>query len=53
VGLARPRREVLEKTAQIFNSVRQRGLAMLGPDSGRDADQVLSLQALLSADSLV
>jgi flavin-dependent dehydrogenase len=53
VGLARPRREVLEKTAQIFNSVRQRGLAMLGPDSGRDADQVLSLQALFSADSLV
>jgi hypothetical protein len=53
VGLVRPRREVLEKTEQIFNSVRQRGLAMLGPDAGSDPDEVLSLQALLSADSLV
>ena len=53
VGLARSRREVLEKTEQIFNSVRQRALLMLGPDAARDPDEVLSLHALLSADSIV
>ncbi|MEX2207939.1 MAG: FAD-dependent monooxygenase [Myxococcota bacterium] len=53
VGLPRPRREVLEKTEQIFNSVRRRALLMLGPDACRDPDEVLSLHALVSADSLV
>jgi flavin-dependent dehydrogenase len=53
VGLPRPRREVLEKTEEIFNSVRRRALLMLGPDARRDPDEALSLHALLSADSLV
>jgi flavin-dependent dehydrogenase len=53
VGLPRARREVLEKTEQIFNSVRRRALLMLGPDARRDPDEALSLHALLSADSLV
>ena len=53
VGLVRPRREVMEKTEQIFNSVRRRALLMLGADARRDPDEALSLHALLSADSLV
>jgi hypothetical protein len=53
VGQARPRREVLEKTEEIFNSVRRRALLLLDPDADRDPDEVLPLQALLSADSLV
>ncbi len=52
IGLPRPRREVLEKSEQIFNSVRRRALLMLGPDARRDPDEALSLHALLSADSL-
>ncbi len=53
VGLARSRREVLEKTEEIFNAVRARALHLLGPEPGRDPDRMLSLSALLSADSLV
>ncbi len=53
VGLARSRREVLEKTEQIFNSVRQRALLLLGPQTSRNPDEVLPLHSLLSADSLV
>ncbi len=52
VGMARPRREVLEKTEQIFNDVRRRALVMLGPDARHAPDEELSLSALLSADSL-
>jgi flavin-dependent dehydrogenase len=52
VGLARTRREVLEKTEQIFNDVRRRALALLGPDAHHTPDEELSLSALLSADSL-
>jgi len=51
VGLPRPRREILEKTEQIFNDVRKRALRMLGPDA-RAAEADLSLAELLSADSL-
>ena len=51
VGLPRGRREVLEKTEQIFNDVRRRALRMLGPDT-RSSDRDLSLTELLSADSL-
>jgi flavin-dependent dehydrogenase len=52
VGLPRPRREVLEKTEQIFNSVRSRALRMLGPDAAGDPEETLSLPALLAADPL-
>jgi flavin-dependent dehydrogenase len=52
VGMPRPRREVLEKTEQIFNDVRRRALRMLGPDARHAPDEELSLTALLSADSL-
>jgi hypothetical protein len=52
VGLPRPRREVMEKTEQIFNSVRRRALLMLGPDAVGNPDESLSLPALLSVDSL-
>jgi flavin-dependent dehydrogenase len=52
VGLPRPRREVLEKTEHIFNSVRGRALRMLGPDAVGDPDERLSLPALLAADPL-
>ena len=52
VGLPRPRREVMEKTEQIFNSVRRRALLMLGPDAVGNPDESLSLPALLSIDSL-
>ena len=52
VGMARSRREILEKTEQIFNDVRRRALALLGPDARHAPEEQLSLQALLSADSL-
>jgi hypothetical protein len=52
VGQARTRREVLDKTEQIFNDVRRRALALLGPDARHAPDEELSLSALLSADSL-
>jgi hypothetical protein len=52
VGLPRPRREVLEKTGDIFNDVRRRALHLLGPDTALDAEETLSLSALLSAKSL-
>jgi flavin-dependent dehydrogenase len=52
VGMPRPRREILEKTEQIFNDVRRRALALLGPDARHAPEQELSLSALLSADSL-
>jgi flavin-dependent dehydrogenase len=52
VGEPRSRREVLEKTEQIFNDVRRRALALLGPDARHAPDEELSLTALLSAESL-
>jgi hypothetical protein len=52
VGLPRTRREVLEKTEAIFNDVRRRALALLGPDARHAPEEELSLSALLSADSL-
>jgi hypothetical protein len=52
VGEPRSRREILEKTEQIFNDVRRRALALLGPDAKHAADEELSLTALLSAESL-
>ena len=52
VGLPRPRREILEKTEDIFNDVRRRALHLLGPDTALDPDETLSLTALLSAESL-
>ena len=53
VGLARSRREVMEKTEQIFNAVRQRALILLGPDAVRDPGEVLPLHAMTSPGSLV
>ena len=52
VGMQRTRREVLEKTEAIFNDVRRRALALLGPDARHAPEEELSLSALLSADSL-
>ena len=43
VGLPRPRREVLEKTEDIFNDVRRRALQLLGPDTALDPEEKLSL----------
>src|SRR5262249_10526054 len=52
VGLPRPRREILEKTEEIFNDVRRRALLLLGPDAQHAPEEKLSLTALLSAESL-
>ncbi len=52
VGEPRSRREILEKTEHIFNDVRRRALALLGPDARHASDEELSLTALLSAESL-
>jgi flavin-dependent dehydrogenase len=51
VGLARSRREVLEKTEQIFNAVRKRALHLLDPAAPM-SQEMLSLPALLAAESL-
>ena len=44
VGLPRSSRAVLEKTAEIFNGVRRRGLALLGREAGED----LPLSAMMT-----
>lgn len=52
VGKPRSRREVMETTERIFNSVRQRALVLLGSKTMRDPAEVLPLESLLSTDSL-
>ncbi len=50
VGLPRSQREVLEKTAEIFNGVRRRGLELLGREG--DSDAPLPLTSMMTPNPL-